>query len=83
MPAPSTCDREEPDHVRHRRDIPALRGRASGTWHRDRDLANPHPLNAKSAATRRDLVEVIDLAQLDDDARIVVFTPTVEDSSRV
>ena len=39
-------------------------------------FTNPDRLNAMSAATRRDLVEVIDLAQLDDDVRVVVFTAT-------
>jgi 2-(1,2-epoxy-1,2-dihydrophenyl)acetyl-CoA isomerase len=39
-------------------------------------FTKPDRLNAMSAATRRDLVEVIDLAQLDDDVRVVVFTAT-------
>ena len=39
-------------------------------------FTNPDRLNAMSAATRRDLVEVIDLAQLDDEVRVVVFTAT-------
>jgi 2-(1,2-epoxy-1,2-dihydrophenyl)acetyl-CoA isomerase len=39
-------------------------------------FTNPDRLNAMSAATRRDLVEVIDLVQLDDDVRVVVFTAT-------
>ncbi len=39
-------------------------------------FTNPERLNAMSAGTRRDLIEVIDLAQLDDDVRVVVFTGT-------
>jgi 2-(1,2-epoxy-1,2-dihydrophenyl)acetyl-CoA isomerase len=39
-------------------------------------FTNPDRLNAMSAATRRDLAEVLDLAQLDDDVRVVVFTAT-------
>jgi 2-(1,2-epoxy-1,2-dihydrophenyl)acetyl-CoA isomerase len=39
-------------------------------------FTNPERLNAMSAGTRRDLVEVIDLAQLDDEVRVLVFTAT-------
>jgi 2-(1,2-epoxy-1,2-dihydrophenyl)acetyl-CoA isomerase len=39
-------------------------------------LTNPERLNAMSAGTRRDLVEVLDLAQLDDAVRVVLFTAT-------
>jgi 2-(1,2-epoxy-1,2-dihydrophenyl)acetyl-CoA isomerase len=39
-------------------------------------LTNPERLNAMSAGARRDLVEVIDLAQLDDDVRVLVFAAT-------
>ena len=39
-------------------------------------FTNPDRLNAMSAGTRRDLVEVIDLAQLDDEVRVLVFTGT-------
>jgi 2-(1,2-epoxy-1,2-dihydrophenyl)acetyl-CoA isomerase len=36
----------------------------------------PERLNAMSAGTRRDLAEVLDRAQLDDDVRVVVLTAT-------
>jgi 2-(1,2-epoxy-1,2-dihydrophenyl)acetyl-CoA isomerase len=39
-------------------------------------FTRPERLNAMSAGTRRDLVEVIDLAQLDDDVRVLLFTAT-------
>jgi 2-(1,2-epoxy-1,2-dihydrophenyl)acetyl-CoA isomerase len=39
-------------------------------------FTRPERLNAMSAGTRRDLVEVLDLAQLDDTVRVVVFTAT-------
>ena len=39
-------------------------------------LTNPERLNAMSAGTRRDLVEVLDLAQLDDSVRVLLFTAT-------
>ncbi len=39
-------------------------------------FTNPDRLNAMSAGTRRDLIEVIDLAQLDDEVRVLVFTGT-------
>lgn len=39
-------------------------------------FTNPERLNAMSAGTRRDLIEVIDLAQLDDEVRVLVFTAT-------
>jgi 2-(1,2-epoxy-1,2-dihydrophenyl)acetyl-CoA isomerase len=39
-------------------------------------FTNPERLNAMSSSTRRDLIEVLGLAQLDDDVRVVVFTAT-------
>jgi 2-(1,2-epoxy-1,2-dihydrophenyl)acetyl-CoA isomerase len=39
-------------------------------------FTHPERLNAMSAGTRRDLVEVLDLAQLDDAIRVIVFTAT-------
>jgi len=39
-------------------------------------FTNPDRLNAMSSGTRRDLIEVIDLAQLDDEVRVLVFTGT-------
>ena len=39
-------------------------------------FTNPDRLNAMSAGTRHDLIEVIDLAQLDDEVRVLVFTGT-------
>ena len=39
-------------------------------------FTNPDRLNAMSSGTRSDLIEVIDLAQLDDEVRVLVFTGT-------
>lgn len=39
-------------------------------------FTNPERLNAKSSSTRRDLIEVLGLAQLDDEVRVLVFTAT-------
>lgn len=39
-------------------------------------FTNPERLNAMSSSTRRDLIEVLALAQLDDDVRVIVFTAT-------
>jgi 2-(1,2-epoxy-1,2-dihydrophenyl)acetyl-CoA isomerase len=39
-------------------------------------FTHPERLNAMSAGTRRDLIEVLGLAQLDDAVRVVVFTAT-------
>lgn len=39
-------------------------------------LNRPERLNAMSAGTRRDLVELLHIAQLDDEVRVVVFTAT-------
>src|SRR5437016_6045364 len=39
-------------------------------------FTRPDRLNAMSAGTRRDLVEILDLAQLDDAVRVLVFSGT-------
>jgi 2-(1,2-epoxy-1,2-dihydrophenyl)acetyl-CoA isomerase len=39
-------------------------------------LTNPERLNAMSSSTRRDLIEVLGLAQLDDEVRVLVLTAT-------
>ena len=39
-------------------------------------FTHPERLNAMSAGTRRDLIEVLGLAQLDDRVRVIVFTAT-------
>jgi len=39
-------------------------------------FTHPERLNAMSAGTRRDLIEVLGLAQLDDAVRVIVFTAT-------